>query len=175
MAPRAYRLQRRAETANATRDRIVEAALQLYRERGVTATSLQAVADKADVSRGTILHHFGNSDRLIEAAARQILVSLELPDIGVLDGLDDDEARVRAFVSAMVRFFERSMPWWQVFQDEMERPGLREQEAKYWAALAELQDAAIGQLADDRVANATVSAIIHPATLGDLMWQLQAG
>ena len=56
MAPRSYVLGKRAESADATRARILEATVEIYRERGVPATTLKAVADRADVSRGTILH-----------------------------------------------------------------------------------------------------------------------
>ncbi|HEX8025865.1 MAG TPA: helix-turn-helix domain-containing protein, partial [Candidatus Limnocylindrales bacterium] len=71
MAPRAYRLGRRAESAAATRDRIVEAAAALYEAQGVNATTLQAIAEKADVSRGTVLHHFGSTSGVLDAVAER--------------------------------------------------------------------------------------------------------
>ena len=80
MAPRRYTLGQRAQSAAATRDRIVDAAAALYQERGVNSTTLQAIADRADVSRGTILHHFGGSDGLLDAVAERVLLTLELPD-----------------------------------------------------------------------------------------------
>jgi AcrR family transcriptional regulator len=175
MAPRAYKLRNRASSASATRQRILDAARDLYLERGVGATSVKAVAERADVSRGTILHHFEGADGLVEAVARDVLGALELPDEGILAGVEDAERRVRLFVDAMVRLFERSTPWWMVFASEMHRPALQSQEAEYWAAIGDLQAAALGPLATgDRIANATVSAILHPTTLGALIWQLKA-
>jgi len=174
MAPRTYALRRRAETAATTRQRIVDAAAELYRDRGIAATSLQSVAQMADVSRGTILNHFGGADGLVDAVASHVLTELDLHDEAIFAGLGDRDARVRAFVAAMVAFFERSTPWWQVFASEMERPGLKEQETAYWETLERLQRAALGPAASsDRITMATVSGLLHPATMGALMWQLK--
>ena len=100
MAPRAYRLGRRAETAAATRARIVDAAAALYEAQGVNSTTLQGIAERADVSRGTILHHFGGSGGLLDAVAERILVTLELPDERIFDGARE---RVRAWEQAHAR------------------------------------------------------------------------
>jgi AcrR family transcriptional regulator len=177
MAPRPYTLARRAESSALTHARILDAASALYLERGVAGTTLAAIAARADVSRGTILHHFGGADGLLEAVAEQVLEALELPDERILDGIDDPEARIRTFVDAMVRFFERSTPWWQVFEPVLQRPALQAREAEYWAGLANLQAAALGPaLRDDPQAASTVDALLHPGTMGAFLWALeQAG
>lgn len=175
MAPRSYTQRKRADSAGATRARIVAAAMALYRDRGVAGSTLAAVAERADVSRGTILHHFGGADGILDAVAEQVLVSLEMPDERVLDGIVDHDERIRAFIVAMVRFFERSGPWWQVFESEMQRPALRAREATYWEGLARLQAAALGpDLMADPVAVAAIGALIHPGTLGSMLWVLES-
>jgi AcrR family transcriptional regulator len=174
MAPRAYTQRRRAESAESTRAGIVDAAMTLYRENGVAKTTLAAIAARADVSRGTILHHFGGADGLLEAVGKRLLETLDLPDERILDGIADPEARIRAFIAAIVRFFERSTPWWQVFESEMQRPGLQAREADYWAGLARLQAAAFGpEVSADPTAMATIGALIHPGTMGSLLWVLE--
>jgi hypothetical protein len=80
---------------------------------------------------------------------------------------------MRAFVAAMVGFFERSTPWWQVFASEMQRPALQAREAAYWAGLGKLQAAALGRRLDGSRAAAIVSALMHPAALGALLWTLE--
>ncbi len=174
MAPRTYTLGRRAETAAATRERILERALELYRDRGVAGATMRAIADRADVSRGTILHHFGSSDGLLAAALDFVVDSLDLPDERLFDGLDDRDSRIRAFVDAMLAFQERSTPFWSIFEGEMERPVLQEREAAYWMALARLQAAALGpDLAADARANAALLGLIHPATVGTIFWSFE--
>jgi AcrR family transcriptional regulator len=177
MAPRRYTLGRRAETSTATRQGILEATLELYREVGVSGTTLAAVARRADVARGTILNHFGSAEGLLRAALESVLDTLELPDAHVLEGIEDGDARIRAFVAGMIEFQDRSSHWWTVFEGEMQRPALREVEARYWSILADLQAAALGpELRHDPAANATLTSMIHPATVGTFHWAFeQAG
>jgi AcrR family transcriptional regulator len=173
MAPRAYRLGRRAESAAATRERIVDAAAGLYEQQGVNATTIQAIAERADVSRGTVLHHFGGSTGVLDAVAERVLVTLQLPDERIFEGSSTDESRLRAYVVAMVEFFQRSTGWWAVFMTEMERPELKAREAAYYEQMARLQADALGELAADRVVNAIVGSLVHPGTIGGLIWVMQ--
>ncbi len=176
MAPRAYRLGRRAESAAATRERIVDAAASLYQDHGVTETTLQAIAERADVSRGTIVHHFGGSDGVLGAVAERVLVTLELPDEHILDGVVGAEARLRAYVIAMVEFFKRSTGWWAVFVSEMQRPELKAREAEYYEQMARLQALALGDLSTNREVSIVVGSLVHPGTIGGFIWVLeQAG
>jgi AcrR family transcriptional regulator len=173
VAPRAYRLGRRAESAASTRERIVDAAAALYQEQGVSSTTLQAIADRADVSRGTILHHFGGSDGLLDAVAERVLVNLDLPDEHIFDGIIGLETRLRTYVVAMLEFFQRSTGWWAVFVTEMKRPELKAREAAYYEQMERLQALALDTLARDREVNIVVGSLIHPGTMGGLIWVMQ--
>jgi AcrR family transcriptional regulator len=173
VAPRAYRLGRRGESAAATRERIVDAAAALYEQQGVNATTIQAIAERADVSRGTVLHHFGGSTGVLDAVAERVLVTLQLPDGRIFDGAATDEARLRAYVVAMIEFFQRSTGWWAVFMTEMERPELKAREAAYYEQIARLQAVALGELAADGQVNAIVGSLVHPGTIGGLIWVMQ--
>jgi AcrR family transcriptional regulator len=176
VAPRSYNLGQRAQSAAATRERIVDAAASLYGERGVNATTLQAIAELADVSRGTILHHFGGSGGVLDAVAERILVTLELPDATIFDGAVTEEARLRAYVRAMAEFFRRSTGWWAVFVSEMKRPELQAREAQYYEQMGRLQSIALGSLGQDRETNVVVGSLVHPGTMGGLIWVMeQAG
>jgi AcrR family transcriptional regulator len=57
----------RAQQAQATRQRIAEAALDLFSRNGFAATSTKAIADEAGVSEGLIFHHFGSKLDLLMA------------------------------------------------------------------------------------------------------------
>jgi AcrR family transcriptional regulator len=171
VAPRRYKLNRRAESSATTRRRILDAAKELLQEVGVPGASLTAIARRADVARGTILNHFGSWDGLLGAVLDDILELLEVPDERILDGLEDRDARIRAFVEAMVAFQERSEAWWPIFQHEMDRPAVRQRDAYYWESFARLQAAALGpELADDAAAGAAIVALSHPSTAGTFSW-----
>ncbi len=51
---RPYRLGRRAETSDETRQRLVEATFLLHGERGIAGTSMKDIAERAGVSVGTV-------------------------------------------------------------------------------------------------------------------------
>ena len=50
-----------------TRTAIIDAALQLFRERGYEATTMRAVAAEADVSLGNAYYYFKSKEHLIQA------------------------------------------------------------------------------------------------------------
>ena len=177
MAPRRYTLGKRAESAEATRQRILDAAVELYRELGVKPTTIKAVAERADVSRGTVLHHFGAAEGLLGAVLDRVLDGLEFPDPKALERVPELDVRIRRFVEEMVGFQDRTSHWWTMFESEMARPEVKQREATYWTWLADLQAAALGpELRDDPTANATLTSMVHPATVGTFLWAFeQAG
>jgi AcrR family transcriptional regulator len=62
---RPYDSPRRREQARATRGAIVEAARALFIERGYVSTTIQAIADRADVSPETVYGAFGTKRSLL--------------------------------------------------------------------------------------------------------------
>jgi AcrR family transcriptional regulator len=65
---RPYRQTARAEAAEQTRLRILDAAFALQSERLTSEISLEAVAERAQVSVQTVLRRFGNRAGLFDAA-----------------------------------------------------------------------------------------------------------
>ena len=55
-----------SERGGATRQRIVDAALRLFEERGYARTTMRAVADEAGVSLGNAYYYFGSKEHLIQ-------------------------------------------------------------------------------------------------------------
>lgn len=58
---------RRTEMTQESRRLLMEAAAELFAERGYRQTSFAEIADKAGISRGSIPWHFGNKLGLLEA------------------------------------------------------------------------------------------------------------
>lgn len=168
MAPRAYNQNRRAATAAATRRQIRVAARALYRERGISATTTVAIAKRANVARGTILHHFGSADGLLEAVLDDITTALEWPDEQIQDGVEPESERIRRYVDAMFRFFVRSEEDWPAFARDLEHPSLQKRAAWYYATAARLFEATFRDLASDRVVAAAARAYVNYGPLNDL-------
>lgn len=61
-----------------TKARLIEAALDLFAERGVTETTTKAVAERAQVNEVTLFRNFGNKYRLLLAVIEDSAVSAKL-------------------------------------------------------------------------------------------------
>ncbi len=165
VTPRKYSMEHRTALAARTRERILDAALACYRERGIGTTSLQAVARKAEVSAATILNHFGSADELARVAVGQLAQTLEVPD-------DSDwpergrTPRVRRLVQEIVAFYDRSTPWFEIFRAELGvDPVLREGEAAFWQAIQDLYSRVFGDALSDPHVRGAVFGLTHPATV----------
>ena len=80
MEKRPYRMQRRAERQAETRQRIVEAAVDLHTTVGPGRTSLSAIADRAGVQRHTLYAHFPDQNQLFRACVGHWRATHPFPD-----------------------------------------------------------------------------------------------
>lgn len=55
-----------------TKERIVQAALELFREQGYEATTMRMVADAAEVSLGNAYYYFASKDLLLQAFYQEV-------------------------------------------------------------------------------------------------------
>lgn len=168
MTPRSYALGKREATSAATRKRIREAAVELYRERGIATTTIQAIAERADVARGTVVNHFGTTEQLLEAVLDDLVADLRYPDEHVVEGIADQAERIRRYVDSLFRFFERSEASWHVYSSDLDLPALKQREAEYYAVLGRLYAATFAPVADDRVVAAAARAFVNYSPLHDL-------
>jgi AcrR family transcriptional regulator len=65
MRPHKRRLNRRERRCAETRERIVNAALQLFSERGVSATTVEDITNAADVGKGTFFNYFPTKEHIL--------------------------------------------------------------------------------------------------------------
>jgi AcrR family transcriptional regulator len=62
----------RAESKELTRQRLLAEAQRLFRERGYAATSLEQIAEAADVTKGAIYGHFASKEDLMVSAIEAV-------------------------------------------------------------------------------------------------------
>ena len=78
---------------------IVEAAEAVVIESGAAHMTLEAVASRAGVSKGGLLHHFPSKDALLQAMIERLIQAREDSRIKVLTELGDDRAReLKAYI-----------------------------------------------------------------------------
>lgn len=69
-------MAKQAERRAATREVILKAGRRLFGERGFAATTMDDIADAAQVAKGAVYHHFANKEAVFEAVFE--LVSRDL-------------------------------------------------------------------------------------------------
>ena len=93
---RAYELKRRAEHQDQTRQRIVEAAVELHQTVGPAATTFSHIAERAGVGRVTVYRHFPDEAALLAACSGYYYEEYPFPDVQNWRAIADPEERLRA-------------------------------------------------------------------------------
>jgi AcrR family transcriptional regulator len=131
MKKRSYTLKRRAESRDATRDRIVAATVALHEELGPKNTTISAVAERAGVQRLTVYRHFPDETALFKACTSQWLVDNPPPDPGQWQSVAGTE-RVHAALTALYGYYRRTRRMWTAaHRDEAEVRALRQPMKKF--------------------------------------------
>jgi AcrR family transcriptional regulator len=86
--------------AERTRERILDAALRLFYERGWRGTTMRAVADEAGVSLGNAYYYFRSKESLVQAIYAQSHEEHALATAPVLAGERRFEARLQGVMKA---------------------------------------------------------------------------
>jgi AcrR family transcriptional regulator len=107
---RPYRKSKRAVGEERTRARIVDAAETLHGSLGPSRTSISAVAELAGVTRATVYRHFPDDESLFLACSSQWLERQPVPDPSTWTSYDGPEARLRAGLTDIYRFYRSGEP-----------------------------------------------------------------
>jgi AcrR family transcriptional regulator len=83
-------------TTASSHDRILDAAADVITARGISAFTLDAVAQAAGVSKGGLLYHFSSKDSLISGLQRRMASRL-------VDTLREAEGRSEPVLQAFIR------------------------------------------------------------------------
>ena len=76
------------ERAEATKERILDAAERLFAERGFDRSSLRAITSEAGVNLAAVNYHFGTKDELVHAVFARRLAPLNLQRLAMLDACE---------------------------------------------------------------------------------------
>ena len=106
--PRKYRKTRRAEQQAETRQRIVEAMVELHREVGPARTTISAIAERAGVERLTVYRHFPDERSMFEACTAHYATQVPEPDPGAWAGIEEPAERLRSALLAFYDYYRRS-------------------------------------------------------------------
>jgi AcrR family transcriptional regulator len=87
-----------------TKQRIEQAALQLFAAKGFEATGIRDIADRAGLSTAALYHYMGSKDELLVAFMVESMTELTRVARAALDGADSPAAQLSALVRTHVGF-----------------------------------------------------------------------
>ncbi len=162
--PRPYRMGERTAQMEATRERIVEAAIALYTEQGISATTMLQIGQRADVAPGTLRHHFRSRDALDAAMVDRLQAEAPLPELSIFDGASSIEERLHRLIRVTGTFLDQAARLYRMWLREPMLTGVwAEGGAAYGARWDQLMRVALGPLADDDDAMTVLRAVLHPS------------
>ena len=103
---RKYELKERARRQAQTRQRIVEAAVELHTSVGPARTTIKGIAERAGVERHTVYAHFPDDHTLFRACSEHWESRHPLPDLEALAGIEDPARRLRRALGDMYAWYE---------------------------------------------------------------------
>ena len=129
---RKYDMKRRAKRQEQTRQRIVEATVELHETIGMARTTISAIAEKAGVERLTVYRHFPDERALFSACSGHWNASNPPPDPASWTQIADPEERLRIALSEVYAYHRRTEPMMANFlRDAPVKPVLFEVGAPY--------------------------------------------
>ena len=106
------------ENAELTRQCLIEAARQVFLERGVSRTTMEHIAAQAGVTRGAIYWHFNNKIDLFQAMREQVFLPLidRMDDTLLVEDSGDPLDRIENFLCDTIQILTDSVETRQIYE-----------------------------------------------------------
>ena len=152
----------------AAQTRIIEAALVLFAERGISGTSLQMIADAIGVTKAAVYHVYNTKDEIILAVAQVVLARLE----AAVTAAEAERSRSRArevLIAAMIDLAVERRRMASVLQRDPVMLRFLEEHEPFRRVMERVNRVLMGGTSDARArvqaamfASAIAGAVIHP-------------
>jgi len=109
------------EDAQLTRQRIIDAAREVFLQRGVSKTSLEHIASQADVTRGAVYWHFKDKTEIFHALRNQVFLPLidRMDDTLTLESKDDPLTQIEKSLSDTINELNKNIVMRQTYEITM--------------------------------------------------------
>ena len=106
------------ENAELTRQRLIEAARQVFLIRGVSRTTMEHIAIQAGVTRGAIYWHFNNKLDLFQAMRERVFLPLidRMDDTLLVEGTEDPLTCIENFLSGTIQVLSDSVETREIYE-----------------------------------------------------------
>ncbi len=98
--------------------RVLEAALEVFSQKGFHPATMDEIAEKAGVGKGTLYRHFETKEKLFAELVRLRLEELEENALAVIDGNDDVLTMISKYIRIYFEFFDRNQRLYRLIMQE---------------------------------------------------------
>jgi AcrR family transcriptional regulator len=150
---------------SSARERVLEAAVNLFAEHGVHGTSLQMIADRLEVGKASVYYQFRTKDEIVLAVVRPIFDDLARV-VTIASALSSADARRDATLSGVVELCVRHRNIAALFHGDPYVDNLVRTHIEFEQAAETLRDMLIGSDSDTqkRVTISMMTAGIFAST-----------
>jgi AcrR family transcriptional regulator len=111
-ATRPYRQRERARQHQATRQRIVDALIELHETVGAAQTTVVEVARRAGVGRMTVYNHFATEAEMVTACTSHWIALHPPPDVEAWARIRDPHQRLAAALRELYEYYRQTQAMW---------------------------------------------------------------
>jgi AcrR family transcriptional regulator len=108
----------RPQVKPATREKILNAALDLFYEKGFHLATVDEIAERAGVGKGTLYRYFASKSALFNELIKSRIEELERTAQAVLDGQDDVLTMITKYVRIYFEFFDHNKRLYRLILQE---------------------------------------------------------
>jgi AcrR family transcriptional regulator len=90
-----------------TKREIIQAAMELFRNSGVEATTMEQIAQAADIAKGTLYNYFPVKEAIISEYMKQAFEDRKEERIALIHHLNDTRSRMRRLFLELLRGIEQ--------------------------------------------------------------------
>lgn len=108
----------RSHSKESTKSKILEAALDLFYEKGFHLATVEDIAERAGVGKGTLYRYFANKGALFSELIKSRLEDLEHSAQAVLDGQDDVLRMITKYIRIYFEFFDHNKRLYRLILQE---------------------------------------------------------
>jgi AcrR family transcriptional regulator len=157
-----------APSYTAAQTRVIDAALLLFGEHGISGTSLQMIADAIGVTKAAVYHQYNAKDEIVLAVAEVVLAGLE----AALTAAEAERSRARArdvLIAGMIDLAVERRRMASVLQRDPVMVRFLEEHAPFRRVMERVNRVLMGGVLDARarvqaamLASAIAGAVLHP-------------
>jgi len=108
-----------------TRELILNVALGMFAEKGYHATTMDAIAKKAKLGKGTVYRYFKNKEKVFSSLVESHFARLEDKINAVYDERDDVLTTIAKYLRVYFQFFDSNKEFYKILVQEQQEFGAR--------------------------------------------------